>query len=242
MPSHESGRFRPWWERNADPGSMVLCMDMAKVLLGRIVGAALAVGLLLPLTGCRDGGGTDGAAEGKTVVIAPGKPGERARTISPEQAAKELPDDSPNAADRAYVRNMIEHHGQALTMSALAPDRASADGVKRLAERIAAAQKPEIGAMEGWTARYPAPSAAPGGHDHAAMSGMATEQQLKELTDARGADFDRLFLALMTAHHEGAVNMAGEALASGNNTAVEEMATEVVATQSAEIHRMRSMG
>lgn len=221
---------------------MVLCMDMAKVSLGRIVGAALTVGLLLPLTGCRDGGGTDGAADGKPMVIAPGKPGEKARTISPEQAAKELPDDTPNAADRAYVRNMIEHHGQALTMSALAPDRASADGVKRLAERIAAAQKPEIGAMEGWTARHPAPTAAPGGHDHAGMPGMASEQQLKDLAAARGADFDRLFLALMTAHHEGALKMAGEVLASGNNAVVEEMANEVAATQSAEIHRMRAMG
>lgn len=221
---------------------MVLSMDMAKVSLGRFVAAALAVGLLLPLAGCRDGGGADGAAENGAVVIAPGKPGEKARTISPEQAAKELPDDTPNAADRAYVRNMIEHHGQALIMSALAPDRAGSDGIKRLAERIAAAQKPEIGAMEGWAARYPAPGAQPGGHDHAAMSGMATEQQLGELADASGAAFDRLFLTLMTAHHEGALKMAGEALASGNNTAVEEMANDAVATQAAEIHRMRAMG
>lgn len=220
---------------------MVLCMDMAKVLLGRLVGAALATGLLFTLTGCREGG-ADGAAEGKAVVIAPGGPGEEARTISPEQAARELPDDSPNAADRAYVRNMTEHHRQALAMSALAPDRASADGVKRLAERITAAQRPEIGAMERWAARYPAPAAGAGGHDHAAMPGMATEAQLKELAGAAGPAFDRLFLTLMTAHHEGALKMAGEALASGNNAAVEEMATEVVATQTAEIHRMRSMG
>ncbi|MFD9261358.1 DUF305 domain-containing protein, partial [Streptomyces sp. NPDC059538] len=58
--------------------------------------------------------------------------------------------------------------------------------------------------------------------------------------DGAHAVLDRC--ALMTAHHEGAVKMAGEALAGGNNGAVEEMATEVVATQSAEIHRMRSMG
>ncbi|GAA3114053.1 hypothetical protein GCM10020254_70620 [Streptomyces goshikiensis] len=68
----------------------------------------------------------------------------------------------PNAADQTYVRGMIEHHRQALTMSALAPDRASAEAVKGLAERIAAAQKPEIGAMERWLARYPAPGGAGG--------------------------------------------------------------------------------
>ncbi|MFD4870336.1 DUF305 domain-containing protein [Streptomyces sp. NPDC058412] len=231
-------------------------MDMAKDLRGREAlralvrrsAAAVATAcLLLTLAGCQGGDeGADRAADGGAVVVAPGRPGEKARTLTPEQAAKAKPDDSPNAADRAYVQRMTEHHRQALTMSALAPERAGADGVKRLADRISAAQRPEIGAMEKWLTVHPAPSGESGGHDgghdHAAMPGMATEQQLKELTGARGTDFDRLFLTLMTAHHEGAVKMAGEVLAAGNNVAVEEMATEVVATQSAEIHRMRAMG
>ncbi|MFE3995120.1 DUF305 domain-containing protein [Streptomyces goshikiensis] len=237
-------------------------MDMAKGLLRGLAGAAVVSATLLALAGCQDDDGktgANGAKDGRNPVIAPGKPGERARTLSPEQAARERPDDTPNAADQTYVRGMIEHHRQALTMSALAPDRASSEAVKGLAERIAAAQKPEIGAMERWLARYPAPGGAggtgstgsagsaggtggSGGHDHGAMPGMATEQQLGELADARGADFDRLFLTLMTAHHEGALKMAGQALAGGNNVAVEEMATEVVATQTAEIHRMRALG
>ncbi|MEU3467240.1 DUF305 domain-containing protein [Streptomyces sp. NPDC006687] len=218
-------------------------MDMANALLGRFLGAALAASLLLPLSGCAGGDEPPrSSTDGSPVVIAPGKPGEGSRTLSPGQAARQRPDDSPNSADRAYVRHMIEHHRQALTMSALAPERASSDGVRRLAERIAASQGPEIAAMEKWQARYPAPAGDPGGHDHATMPGMATEAQLRELADARGTGFDRLFLTLMTAHHEGAVTMAGEALAQGNNGAVEEMANEVVAVQSAEIHRMRAMG
>ncbi|MFI8388363.1 DUF305 domain-containing protein [Streptomyces sp. NPDC085540] len=237
-------------------------MDMAKDLGGRrralpappvriTAVLAAAAGLLLTLSGCQGDRGTDRADDGRATVVAPGRPGEAARRLAPEEAARAKPDDSPNAADHAYVSHMIEHHRQALTMSALAPERAAADAVKRLAERITAAQKPEIGAMEKWLARHPAPAtpAAPAtppapaaGHDHGAMPGMATEQQLTELAAAGGTDFDRLFLKLMTAHHEGAVKMAGEALAGGNNVAVEEMATEVVATQSAEIHRMRTMG
>lgn len=204
----------------------------------------MAAGLLSALAGCGADAPQDRADDGRAVIVAPGRPGEKARTLTPEQAAREKPDDSANAADRAYVRNMIEHHRQALTMSALAPARAAADGVKRLAERITAAQQPEIGAMEKWTARHPAPQPDAGAHphDHGTMPGMATPQQLADLAAASGADFDRLFLRLMTAHHEGAVKMAGEALAGGNNVAVEEMANEVVATQSAEIHRMRAMG
>ncbi|MYT26709.1 DUF305 domain-containing protein [Streptomyces sp. SID7760] len=218
-------------------------MDMAKGSLHRTTAVAVVAGILLALAGCRGEDGGDRAQDGGAAVIAPGRPGEKARTLSPEEAAKRQPDDSPNAADRAYVQHMVEHHRQALTMTALAPERASADGVKRLAERISAAQRPEIGAMEKWLAGHPAPSGAPAaGHDHGAMPGMATEEQLHRLSEAKGPDFDKLFLTLMTAHHEGALKMAGEALAGGNNGAVEEMANEVVATQTAEIHRMRAMG
>ncbi len=233
-------------------------MDMAKDLRGRETlsvrplrfAAVMATAcLLLTLTACQDDG-ADRADDGRPAIVAPGRPGETSRTLTPEQAARAKPDDSPNPADHAYVRRMIEHHRQALTMSALAPERAAAEPVKRLAERITAAQKPEIGAMQKWLDRHPAPPAGSGtaasghghDHDHGSMPGMATAQQLDELTAARGADFDRLFLKLMTTHHEGALTMAGEALAGGNNVAVEEMANEVVATQSAEIHRMRTMG
>ncbi|AXE27613.1 DUF305 domain-containing protein [Streptomyces globosus] len=225
-------------------------MDMAKGLPGRIrrlLGpAAAGACILLTLTGCTGGGGSapsgDAAAsDDAAAVIAPGRPGEKARTLSPEEAARSRPDDSPNAADRAYMRHMVEHHEQAIRMTALAPDRAAKDAVKRLAERISAAQAPEIAVMRAWLARHPGPDGADG-HDHGAMPGMATEQQLKDLEAARGTDFDRLFLSLMTRHHEGALTMAGEVLKGGNNAAVEELANEVVATQSAEIHRMRAMG
>ncbi|MFJ3922985.1 DUF305 domain-containing protein [Streptomyces sp. NPDC090022] len=218
-------------------------MDMAKGLIRSTAVPAVVLALACGLTGCQDGG-ADAAGADRPVVIAPGKPGDKARTLSPEQAAKARPDDTPNAADHSYVRNMIEHHRQALTMSALAPERAGGEPVKRLAQRIAAAQAPEIGAMEGWRTKHPEPAGAGGGgaHAHHAMPGMASEQQLKELGAARGADFDRLFLRLMITHHEGALKMAGEALTDGNNVAVEEMATDVVAQQSAEIHRMRAMG
>ena len=73
------------------------------------------------------------------------------------------------------------------------------------------------------------------------MPGMATEAQLAELRAAKGAAFDELFLKLMVTHHEGAVTMAAEVLAQGNNVLVEEMANDVIAQQTAEINRMRSL-
>ncbi|MFE9249132.1 DUF305 domain-containing protein [Streptomyces sp. NPDC007088] len=214
----------------------------------RRAGGLLAAGALclaLALTGCDSGAeGADAkpdAAAGGPSVIAPGRPGEAARTLSP-QAARKSEDDSPNSADFRYVTRMIEHHEQALTLTGLVPDRAGSGAVERLARRIAAAQGPETEAMKGWLANNGGKDKQrSGGHDHASMPGMATPEQLRTLRAARGAAFDKLFLKLMIAHHEGAVTMATEVLAQGNNLQVEEMADDVVSQQSSEIHRMRGL-
>ena len=200
--------------------------------------AALAV---LAVGGCDSGPDRKQAATDGPAVIAPGEPGEANRTLSAEEAAdRRSENDSPNSADVSYVRMMIEHHAQALVMTELTPRRAQSKDVKRIAERIAAGQKPEIEAMKGWLKSYGKPLKA-GRHEHATMPGMATEAQLKKLRAADGKAFDRLFLALMTTHHQGAITMAADVKGQGNNIRVEEMADEVIAQQTSEITRMRNM-
>ncbi len=206
----------------------------------------LSLALCLGLAACGGGGQEPdgGAKEPKasaSSVIVPGKPGEPAKTLSPQEAeSAKKEDDRPNTADFRYVAMMTTHHAQAIEMSRLAPARASSAGVKALAERIADTQGPEIDAMKGWQAQYD-PKGTRTPEQHGTMPGMATEAQLARLKAARGKDFDRLFLRLMTTHHEGAIDMAGEVLGGGNNLRVEEMANDVVAQQSSEIHRMRAL-
>ncbi|MEV0259299.1 DUF305 domain-containing protein [Streptomyces sp. NPDC050732] len=208
--------------------------------------AALVAAAALVLAGCDSGtgGGSDAGREASPgpSVIAPGKPGETAATMSAKDAARQRSeDDSPNTADFTYAQMMIVHHGQALRMAELAPERAGSSKVKRLASRISAAQRPEIGAMKGWLKKHGGPRGH-AGHDHATMPGMASGAQLKQLRAAQGEAFDQLFLKLMITHHSGAVTMATDVLSEGNNIQVEEMANDVVAQQSSEIGRMREMG
>ncbi|WP_431963384.1 DUF305 domain-containing protein [Actinacidiphila sp. bgisy160] len=202
---------------------------------------ALAASLVLTLTSC-DGGSGSNSAPPAPSVIAPGAPGEKATTLSRDEAAKALPDDSPNAADLAYVTNMIAHHQQALVMTALADSHAWDQRVRGLAARIDAAQGPEIDTMEAWLKTNGGSHGTAHGHDHASMPGMATAAQLAALREARGKEFDRQFLRLMIAHHRGAVTMATDELTHGRNVQVGEWANEVIAQQSAEIARMRAMG
>ncbi|MGW4992623.1 DUF305 domain-containing protein [Streptomyces mirabilis] len=208
-----------------------------------LLGAASLTVAVLALGGCDSGSASAPKSAGTSgpSVIAPGKPGEAAETLSAADAAKQRnEDDSPNAADFAYARMMIEHHTQALEMTALAPKQAASGQVKRLAARISAAQGPEITTMKGWLTAHDGDKRATE-HRHEAMPGMATEAQLRELRAARGKAFDTLFLKLMITHHDGAITMATEVKAQGNNIQVEEMADDVIAQQTSEISRMRAL-
>lgn len=212
-----------------------LCATRASVVAVSVAAVVLALG------GCDSGKDANSVAASGPSVIAPGKPGEAAETLSAEEAGKQrAEDDTPNTADFSYARMMIEHHTQALEMAELAPKRAESAKVKGIAERIAASQGPEIASMRAWLK-------ANGGekksttHEHEAMPGMATEAQLKKLRAANGKAFDELFLKLMITHHDGAITMATEVKAQGNNVQIEEMADDVIAQQTTEISRMRDM-
>lgn len=211
-----------------------------KARLGRVLvaGVALLFSACL-LTACAEDV-RESAPVSTAPVIAPGRPGEEARTLSPAEAATAVPSPTVNAADVRYVQNMIVHHRQALDMAALAPSHASSAKLKALAARIHDVQEPEIRVMTSWLDREHLPR--PDHHaDHEGMPGMATPEQMKALRAASGATFDSLFLQMMVAHHEGAIAMATTALTEGSHLTVEQWATDVIAEQTAEIRRMREM-
>jgi uncharacterized protein (DUF305 family) len=152
------------------------------------------------------------------------------------------PQEGWNDADAAFLEGMIPHHQQALQMAVLAQTRAQSPEVRALAERIAAAQAPEILVMSDWLVDMglEVPDLAHG-HMDGDMDGMLTDDQMAALADADGAAFDELFLTGMIQHHEGAVAMAVTVLAEGEDQRVNELASDVNATQTAEIARMESL-
>lgn len=172
-------------------------------------------------------------------VIAPGRPGEAATT----RAADEVRDAGPaphNSLDVWFVRMMIPHHAQALAMAELAPDRAADPDIRALADRIRASQGPEMGMMRGWLQTRGLPAEVQG-HDHGTMRGMQTPEAMRQLAATRGADFDRLFVRMMTEHHEGAIEMATNLLKVGSDLTLNEFANSVATEQTVEIDRMREV-
>ncbi len=74
-----------------------------------------------------------------------------------------------------------------------------------------------------------------------ASMGMATQEQIKALTAARGTEADRQFLTLMIAHHKGGVEMAQAYLDRGHNPMVRTFAQKIVMTQEAEISALTQL-
>jgi uncharacterized protein (DUF305 family) len=155
-------------------------------------------------------------------------------------------------ADVDFMSHMIGHHAQALVMAGWAPTHGAGASVRILAERIINAQQDEIATMQRWLGDRgkPVPEARPmkmmmNGVEHEMlMPGMLTEAQMRELDQAKGPEFDRLFLTYMIQHHRGAVSMVKDLFGS-NGAAQDEtvfkFANDVNVDQSTEIARMERM-
>jgi uncharacterized protein (DUF305 family) len=158
------------------------------------------------------------------------------------------------AADVDFMLHMIGHHAQAIVMAGWAPTHGAAPSVRILAERIINAQQDEIATMQRWLGDRgkPVPEARPAGmkmmtngtEHEMLMPGMLTEAQMRQLDQAKGPEFDRLFLTFMIQHHRGAVSMVKD-LFGTNGAAQDEtvfkFANDVNVDQSTEVARMGRM-
>lgn len=188
----------------------------------------------------------DGGDGSGVRVIRPGEPGEE-----PAEGPSELDPGAYNEADVEFMSMMIPHHRQALVISDLAAERAEAKGVRRIASRIRDAQAPEIQAMARWleTRGEDVPQPEDDSVDMAEeMSemgmgdmGMLSADQLLELVEADGEEFDRLFLDAMIGHHQGAVDMTDQLQTEGSDIQALEMAADINIGQTAEIGRMQDV-
>ena len=148
------------------------------------------------------------------------------------------------AADVRFMQGMIAHHAQAIYMSRMAEAHGARPRLLRLAKKIDQSQVAEIAVMRGWLHQNGqfAPDTSSWRTMH--MAGMLTEAQLRELEAATGPAFDRAFLTMMIQHHEGALQMVNDLLATpgaGQEVNVNVFANDVVSVQTAEIGIMRQM-
>jgi uncharacterized protein (DUF305 family) len=142
-------------------------------------------------------------------------------------------------SDAMFLQMMIPHHEQAVVMSDLALSTSKDAEVLKLAKQIKDAQAPEIIKMQGWLADAGL-SQDPGHSMGDGMGGMLSDSDLSALKGSTGKSFDKLFLAGMIAHHEGAINMV-MMIENSSNSDINNLGQDIVNSQSAEIELMKKI-
>lgn len=165
--------------------------------------------------------------------------------------AQPSPTEQFNDTDVQFLQQMIVHHQQALMMARMAAQRAADADVKQLAVDIEQEQTAEIEQMSTWLRQWgkPVPSMGPGmvmpsispRMGHGMMPSMGPMPDMGRMQNMTGEQFDRMFLQMMIAHHEGAVQMAKAEIANGANPATKQLAEKIQIGQTAQIEQMRQM-
>lgn len=195
--------------------------------------AALAVTGTLTLAAC----GSDDDSMGDMPGMGSSSDMRSTTTTSPDATA------DFNDADVTFATDMIPHHRQAVEMAELAETRAESQEVKDLAAQIEAAQDPEIETMTGWLTAWgqPIPEDMTGMDMSGSMPGMMSMEDMQNLENASGAEFDQMFLTMMIEHHQGAIEMAKTEQTDGSNEAAIQLAEDIEAAQTTEITTMEGL-
>lgn len=223
-----------------------------------VVGSAACLGIFAAVIVFSWHGYAQQPAPTKPVVVQPGAPGKRTRVLPASTKAKLPP---VSVADVQFMQGMIVHHAQAVEMTALIEARTENKEVKSLGARISHTQADEIAFMKRWLVQRGQPIADPTNDMHkmhmnhknmshdqmaqmAPMPGMLTPAQMEALRQAKGEEFDRLFLVGMIQHHGGALTMVKDlhnTAGAGQEAELFNFATDVDSGQRAEIRIMQTM-
>jgi len=236
--SDMTGRLRPG---SSGPAGKTPFRDPASVILNCTIAAALCC---LPAAAR-----AQQAVQPSAPIVEPGPPGSPSKVLPPSTSPV-VP--RASQADIDFMQGMIMHHQQAVEMTALIPSHTENKDVRAIGARISRSQSDEIIFMKRWLVARgePVSMAMPGMPDmdkngnSMLMPGMLTPQQMEALRQAKGAEFDRLFLTGMIQHHGGALVMVKELFASpgaGQDADLFDFVTDVDSGQRAEIRIMQNM-
>ena len=172
------------------------------------------------------------------------------------------------SAEAGFARDMQTHHNQAVEMAFIIRDLTDDPETRLVAFDIATSQASQGGQLYGYLTEWNLPQVGPEPamtwmtrpslagleHNHTAaavgssahtpgdpMPGLATPEQMAELSSLTGVEAERMFLTLMIAHHKGGIEMAEALLERSDYPSVTALARGVVTVQTTEISVMEAM-
>lgn len=159
------------------------------------------------------------------------------------------------SGDSDYVEMLLMHHKHGIEMSQAVIDRGQSEEVKQLARNILEGQQRDSKELEQLRDKLESSASAPKGtsgrsghgagmgRDSSSMKEMQKKMDanVEQLRAASGAEADRMFLSMMTRHHQQAITMTNAAMPKLSAPAVRQFAEKTVDTQKKEIAELKAV-
>jgi uncharacterized protein (DUF305 family) len=149
--------------------------------------------------------------------------------------------------DLRFIDAMIPHHEGAVEMAQEALEKSDRSEIQTLSQEIIDAQEQEIQQLREWRqAWYPDMDDTPMMYHESMGHTMPMTEEMRQAMMMAGdlgeadAEFDLRFINAMIPHHEGAVEMAQEALERSDRPEIRAMAQEIIDAQEQEITQMET--
>jgi uncharacterized protein (DUF305 family) len=137
------------------------------------------------------------------------------------------------SSEKEFLTHMIPHHLEAVdTAKEVLARGATTPEIKALVEGIITAQEKEITAMKSWYEAW---------YGTAYVSDDSYKAMMRDLSELRGVDIDKVFLEDMMIHHMGAIMMAKSIEPHIEHPEIEALSKAIISSQSAEIQLMKQL-
>lgn len=145
--------------------------------------------------------------------------------------------ESDGSMDAMFIVGMVPHHEDAIEMAELALTRAEHPELKELAQRIIDTQSAEVEQMEEWYLDWYGEEV-PADDSFGMMGGGMMDQGSDMAALEQAETFDAEFIRQMIPHHQMGIMMAQMAGRNSGHAEIQDLADDIIESQSAEIEQM----
>lgn len=142
---------------------------------------------------------------------------------------------SYNGTDAAFAAMMLPHHLGGVKLGKMAAEKGQNAEIRQLGENIVSAQTRESKTLRSMVQQFRTkPSMPP-------EIMRRDEIDMKKLEKASGAEFDRMWLDVISSHHMAAIQMAQMEARGGRNVAARSLARDIVKAQRGELAKFNRL-
>lgn len=131
-----------------------------------------------------------------------------------------------------FIVNMAEHHKDGIEMAKMAEQMGASKEILKMSKKIVKDQTKEIAQLNNWKQKW---------YPNSDIKAEVHKMDMSKLHSAQGKEFDKMFLEMMSHHHQGAIDMAKNAIPNLSHKEVKRFADKAVKKQTEEIQKMKKI-